>query len=202
MQVAPVHTQQDGRVARRLENRVRIVDALFALILEGTPHPTLREVAERAAVTPRTLLNHFPDTDALHAAAAARARELAKKHLPEATTDATVTERVRQWFRRAGAYYDAYSAMRWTALTAAAEPKDFDRKKHERATLSLLERRILSLLGSASVPRDAEFARAFRAAIDPITWRLLRTHQGLSRNDAAASMARTVLALFASFSAA
>jgi AcrR family transcriptional regulator len=201
MQAEPVHTQQDGRVARRLENRVRIVDALFALILEGTPHPTLREVAERAAVTPRTLLNHFPDADALHAAAASRARELAKKHLPEATTLGTVSERVRQWFRSAGAYYDGYAAMRWTALTYPAEPADFDRKKHERATLSLLERRILSLLGGAALPRNAEFSRAFRAAIDPITWRLLRTHQGLSRNDAAAAMARTVLALFASVSA-
>ncbi|HKP58002.1 MAG TPA: hypothetical protein VJV78_14825, partial [Polyangiales bacterium] len=65
---------EDGRVARRLENRVRILDALFALIRSGRPHPTLREIAGKAGVTSRTLLNHFPDVGSLLLAAAARGR--------------------------------------------------------------------------------------------------------------------------------
>ena len=39
-------SSEDGRVARRLDNRVRILDALFALIRNGRPHPTLKEIRE------------------------------------------------------------------------------------------------------------------------------------------------------------
>jgi len=185
----------DGRVARRLENRARIVDALFGLLVEGIPQPTLREVAERAGVTPRTLLNHFADTDALRAAAASHARELADERLPPVPDLKTGELRVREWFKRAAEYYDGYAAVRWAALSFQGDAQKPERKRRERVSFGTLERRVLALLDPADKPADNETSRALRAAIDPVTWRMLRTQQGLSRNDSAAVMARTVLAL-------
>src|SRR5215510_10602042 len=92
---------EDGRVARRLENRQRILDALFALIRSGRPHPTLREIAAKAGVTSRTLLNRFPDVGSLLLAAAARGRQLAERELPDVSDHPNPETRVREFFREA-----------------------------------------------------------------------------------------------------
>jgi AcrR family transcriptional regulator len=194
MQLEPTEPM-DGRVARRLENRARIVDALHALILEGSPHPTLREVAERAGVTPRTLLNHFADTDALHAAAAHHARAVTDERMPPVPDLRTSEARVREWFRRAADYYDGYAAVRWASLTFPGEAPRTERKRRDRASFAALERRVLELLDAPERPAEPEALRALRSAVDPITWRLLRLQQGLSRSDAAGVMSRAVLSL-------
>jgi hypothetical protein len=61
----------------------------------------------------------------------------------------------------------------------------------------LLERRVAELLKGfdVEIERDHELRQALLVMIDPLAWRLLRVQQGLSRNDAAASMARGVIAL-------
>lgn len=188
---------EDGRVARRLENRVRILDALFALIRAGKSHPTLREIAGKAGVTSRTLLNHFPDVGSLLLAAAARGRELAERELPDVSDHPNPETRVREFFREAVGFYEGYSAIRWAVLTFPGEIPAFDARQGKGVVLGMVERRVAELLAGFGVAldRDRQLRQAALVVVDPIAWRLLRVQQRVSRAEAAESMARGVIAL-------
>jgi AcrR family transcriptional regulator len=195
--VAQRSQSDDGRVARRLENRVRIVDALFELIRAGQYHPTLKDIAERAGVTPRTLLNHFPDVGALLQAALVRGRELCDQDLPELPSGLDPDERVRAFFSSCAGFYDAYAAIRWATLTYKGNLQGIDVRQGKAQVLSRVESRIAGLLEpfGISIEQDRELRRALRVVTDPLSWRLLRVQQKLSRAEAAAAMARGVIAL-------
>jgi TetR/AcrR family transcriptional regulator of autoinduction and epiphytic fitness len=62
----------DGRVLRGERNRDAIVDALLALLAEGDPQPSARNIAQRAGVSLRTVFQHFNDIDTLYGAVAQR----------------------------------------------------------------------------------------------------------------------------------
>lgn len=189
--------KEDGRVTRKRENRARILDGLFVLICNGKPHPTLKEVAAQAGVTPRTILNHFPDLSSLVLAAAAYGREQAPRNLP-AIPDAPDAEQcLREFFKRCGEFFDRYAAVRWALLTTARELPGVDRRHHKRGVHDQLEARIEELLGryGMSLSGDRELRAALLVVLDPLAWRVLRMQQGLSRADAAGAMARSVMAL-------
>jgi AcrR family transcriptional regulator len=188
---------EDGRVARRLENRSRILDALFALIRSGRPHPTLREIAAKAGVTSRTLLNHYPDVGSLLLAAAARGRDFAYSELPLVSEHANPETRVREFFRGAVNFYEAYSAVRWSVLTFPGEFLKVDTRQGKGVVLSLVESRVSQLLAGfgVSLEKDKQLRQAVLVVIDPMAWRLLRVQQRVSRADAAETVARSVIAL-------
>jgi AcrR family transcriptional regulator len=188
---------EDGRVARRLENRSRILDALFALIRSGRPHPTLREIAAKAGVTSRTLLNHYPDVGSLLLAAAARGRDFAYSELPLVSEHSNPETRVREFFRGAVNFYEAYSAVRWSVLTFPGELAKFDPRQGKGVVSSLVESRVSQLLAGfgVSIEKDKQLRQAILIVIDPMAWRLLRVQQRVSRADAAETMARCVIAL-------
>jgi len=188
---------EDGRVARRLENRVRILDALFALIRSGRPHPTLREIAAKAGVTSRTLLNHFPDVGSLLLAAAARGRDFAYEELPVLSEHPNPETRVREFFRGAINFYEASSAVRWALLTFQGDLGKFETRTSRNVVLGLLESRVTELMVGfgVSLEKDKQLRQTVLAAIDPLSWRLLRVQQRVPRAEAAECMARTVLAL-------
>jgi len=190
-------SSEDGRVARRLDNRGRILDALFALIRSGHPHPTLKQIADNAGVTSRTLLNHFPDMGTLVLSAATRWRGFAKAQLPAIPDLADPEERVHEFFQRMAGFLDTYSSIRWATLTFPGTLPGFDQRQHKGVVLGNVERRVGELLASFGVEldRDPQLRRAVLVMIDPLAWRLLRVQQGLSRKEAAATMARGVFAL-------
>lgn len=192
----PEHARAgDGRIARRLGNRVRILDALFALIREGVYHPTLKQIAARAGVTPRTLLNHFPDLGSLLMAAAQHGRRLAESSLPDPPSSGDPEKRVREFFRRSAGFYDAFAAIRWATLTTSATLPGFDPNKHKSVVLGRLSERIALLVENFDVTPSKPLMRALLMMTDPIAWRLLRVQQGLSRAYAAEAMASGVVAL-------
>jgi AcrR family transcriptional regulator len=188
---------EDGRVARRLENRSRILDALFALIRSGRPHPTLREIAAKAGVTSRTLLNHFPDVGSLLLAAAARGRDFAYSEVPAISDHPNPETRVREFFRGAINFYEAFSAVRWAVLTFPGEFPKLDTRQPKNVVSTLVESRVTELLAGFGVAldRDKQLRQAVLVVIDPMAWRLLRVQQRVSRAEAAESMARSIIAL-------
>jgi AcrR family transcriptional regulator len=190
-------SSEDGRVARRLDNRARILDALFSLIRSGRHHPTLKEIAADAGVTARTLLNHFPDMRSLLMAAAAHGKVLAERRLPALPEHPDPEIRVREFFRSAASFFDSYAAVRWATITSPANLPGFGARAQKGAVSGMVEQRVAELLLGFGIvlEDDKERHEAVRMAIDPLSWRLLRTWQGLSRTDAAASMARCVIAL-------
>jgi AcrR family transcriptional regulator len=186
---------EDGRIARRLGNRARILDALFALIRAGTYHPTLKQIAAHAGVTPRTLLNHFPDAASLLMAAAYHGRELAEARMPAVPDVADPEERVREFFRRGAGFYDGFGALRWSLVTNPATLAVFEANRYKGAAMGWLNQRVLELVSGFETPLDATGRRALTMITDPLTWRLLRIQQGLSRSDAARTMSASVIAL-------
>jgi AcrR family transcriptional regulator len=186
---------KDGRIARRLGNRAKILDALFALIQSGTYHPTLKEIAARAGVTPRTLLNHFPDGRSLMLAAAEHGKRLAEAALPPLPSNADPEQRVRDYFRSASVFFDGFAATRWSVVTNPASLSLFEASGYKGVALGILSRRIQELVASFEVPLDPVARRALAMMTDPLAWRLLRVQQGLSRADAAQAMAAAVIAL-------
>lgn len=65
-------TAVDGRTLRSLRTREAIVDATIGLLEEGDLRPTAPRVADRAAVSVRSVFQHFDDLETLHAAVAER----------------------------------------------------------------------------------------------------------------------------------
>jgi AcrR family transcriptional regulator len=186
---------EDGRIARRLGNRAKILEALFALIRAGTYHPTLKQIAAHAGVTPRTLLNHFPDAASLLMAAAYHGRELAEARLPPLPDVTDPQDRVREFFRRGASFYDGFGALRWSLVTNPATLAVFEANRYKGVALGLLNQRVIELMAGFDKPLDPTKRRALTMMTDPLTWRLLRIQQGLSRPDAARTMAASVIAL-------
>lgn len=58
----------DGRLQRTSATRRNILATTRALILEGVIDPTAQQIADRAAITKRTLFRHFADMESLHRA--------------------------------------------------------------------------------------------------------------------------------------
>lgn len=51
----------DGRVALRLRNRQRVIDALVALVDEGEITPSMESIVERSGVSERSIFRYFTD---------------------------------------------------------------------------------------------------------------------------------------------
>jgi AcrR family transcriptional regulator len=190
-------SSEDGRIARRLDNHVRIVSALFSLIRSGNAHPTLKQIADQAGVTSRTLLNHFPDMGSLVLAATMSWRACAQKQLPVVPDHPDAKTRVHQFFQNAASFLDTYSAIRWSTLSYPGQLPGFNQRQHKGVVLCSLATRVAELVASYGVDleRDPQLRRAVLVMIDPLAWRLLRVQQGLLRKEAATVMATGVFAL-------
>ena len=187
----------DGRLARTVRTRDRIVDAMLAYVLEGRTDASLAEIAERAGVTQRTLFNHFRDISDAVAAALARSRELSDLLLPKPETQLPPVQRVRAWFAAAGPFYDHYSAARWASLTATRSIAGFDPRQGKGHVLGRLNAAVLELCDAVdpSLRNDPARKAALFVMTDAMAWRLLRVQQELSAKHAADAMAAGVLAL-------
>lgn len=67
--------QPDGRVARRERSRVAIVDAAFALILDGKAPPSTDDIAERAGLSVSSVYRNFDGLDDIQHQAIERFQE-------------------------------------------------------------------------------------------------------------------------------
>ena len=109
-------TSVDGRRARGERTRLRVLDALLALVEEGQLRPTVQEVAERAGVALRTVYHHFEDVEALRRTALdvqlARHMEILRPIEPENPLDDRIAAISRQ-FRR---LFEAMTPIRRATL--------------------------------------------------------------------------------------
>jgi AcrR family transcriptional regulator len=187
----------DGRTARARRTREAIVDATLALLDAGNLRPSADEIAERAGVSPRSIFQHFGDRETLQRAVGARQTERVVQiveHLPDtgpldARLDAFVDQRARVLefitpVRRSALLNEPFSTGSRNALQAF---RAFKRAEAERVFGPEL----------AAWPKRerVELQRALGAACDWNTWEALRSHQGLSVDEASAVMRRTLRAL-------
>ena len=113
----------DGRAARSAKTRDAIADALLDLLADGRPRPTAREIAERAAVSVRSVYVHFDDLEDLFCVAAKRHFARVAPILAPAPATGTLAERADALVRqRIRLYAQAGAVARATRLHAAFSP--------------------------------------------------------------------------------
>lgn len=102
----------DGRRARALRTRTGIADALLELLTEGIEEPSVREVAERANVSVRSVFQHYNDMESLYAAMVQRQEQRVAVLLEPIPLGLPLYERVRELVERRDAYWSSVAPVR------------------------------------------------------------------------------------------
>jgi AcrR family transcriptional regulator len=112
----PTPPPVDGRRARGERTRLRVLEALLALVEEGELRPTAQEVASRAGVALRTVYHHFEDVEALRRMALnlqlTRHREMFQTIDPKDDLD----ERIRLLSRQLRKLFEVVTPIRRATL--------------------------------------------------------------------------------------
>jgi len=188
----------DGRTARSDRTHNAVVGAFLHLLDEGNPRPTTDQIARRAAVSPRSVYQHFPERDALLIAACERqCRQAldATPPIPAASSfddrlTAVLKQRVRTW-ELVRASRRAMSAREPVSTEIAAWAARI--RQRERAELISVFAPELDGLRRAD---RANAVAALTATIAWPTWESLRAHQRLSTEEARKVLRHTVASLF------
>jgi TetR/AcrR family transcriptional regulator, regulator of autoinduction and epiphytic fitness len=189
-------TAVDGRSLRAERTRTALATAYLDLLTEGDLRPTAERIAERAKVSPRSVFKHFPDREALFAAASeiqeARIRELIGD-LPD--QDAPLDERLDAFVDQRASFHEFVTPVRRSALLIEPfSPVIAERLQMARAAGAAHVEHVFARELCALRGRAREDLTAALCAISAWpTWESLRRHQGLSAERARAIM-RAMLA--------
>ncbi len=172
----------DGRAARAARTRETVVEALLALIDEGSPRPTAREIADRAGVSLRSVYVHFYDLEDLFTAAAAKQYERMAALINRLPTEGPLADRIDAFVAQRCRLMEAGGAVRHAAVLQ--EPFSPTLAK----VMSLVRkgaREEVELVFATELDREQGAARErLVAAVDVATsgasWETLRKHEDLS----------------------
>ena len=186
---------QTDRTARpyRMRERAESTDATRRAIIDaaleiGDPRVTLAAVAERAGVSPRTILRHFGDRHGLFVAAAKTGSERVAAErfsVPPGDVEAAVTNLVGH-YEESGDRVVARLAEEGTDERVDTVLAD-GRELHRR----WVEEKLGPLLDGADRARRRHIAQLV-AICDVYTWKLLRRDSGLSRNETEKAIAELI----------
>jgi AcrR family transcriptional regulator len=105
----------DGRTLRSLRTREAIVDATIGLLEEGDLRPTAPRVAERAAVSVRSVFQHFDDLETLHASVAERLVDRVAVLLVPVSPELPLAERLDRFVHQRALLLEAVTPIRRAA---------------------------------------------------------------------------------------
>ncbi len=191
-------TRPDGRRSRSERSRNAIATAMLELIVAGTPHPSARQVAQRAGVSPRLVFHHFKDMEALYGKLmtlqAERLKPLLEMDIP---SEAPFEERLAAFVDHRVTILEFISPVRRVIIGAEvvspAIAAELDR-------LRAFKRQQTAAVFASEVSRlDAKTGAEVLAALQAVTswtvWHSLRYHQKLSVEVAEQVMTRTIRGL-------
>jgi AcrR family transcriptional regulator len=185
-------TKVDGRTERANRTKARIVAATIGLIESGDSAPTSRRIAERARVSERTIFQHFPDLEALHAAIAEHHIDAVTRQHRLVSPTLPLPARVREFTRQRGRILEEMTALRRAALRYEAGSRALQQSRLRWTALARSE--LIQTFGSAL--SCADNPKATLSAAQAVTgwayWDELRTAEGL-RPDAASRVMATAL---------
>ncbi len=115
MQKSPDPTAIDGRTLRSLKTREAIVDATIGLLEDGDLRPTAPRVAERAAVSVRSVFQHFDDLETLHASVAERLVDRVARLLVPVSPDLPLDDRLDRFVHQRALLLEAVTPIRRAA---------------------------------------------------------------------------------------
>ena len=171
----------DGRVARSQRTREAVVGALLALLSEGNPRPTAREIAERAGVSLRSVYVHFDDVEDLYCEAARQEGQALAGLLRQLPADGPFDARLAAFVDQRVLLFETIGPVR----RAAALQEPFS----PSLSRILVNGRRFAREETARVFARELDGRADRlAAADLVSsgeaWEQLRVHQGLDPDTA------------------
>jgi AcrR family transcriptional regulator len=165
----------DGRTARKLANRNRILDAALDLVAEGA-EVDVEPIALRAGVSVRSVYNHFPTARALIAGMYERGTDRVRPIFDDLPAPSDpLPERVSKWVEVWARVQEEIAPIRWRALVAEGEHPEL---QPELAGLRKAHRDELKRMFPEIRGKHDQAAAA--AITDSLAWRSLRKHQGLS----------------------
>lgn len=190
-------TAVDRRVARGEQTRRRLAEAMIALLEEGSPQPSAREIAERAGVSLRLVFHHFEDMEQVLRQAVAVQVERHWGRLQPVSASMPFDERIERLVRQREVLYEAIAPVRRAAArTEQVSPTIAAELARARRQLRQgLETAFSAEL--ASGPARKELLDALEAACSWETWDLLRTRMCLGRPGARRVVVRMVRSLIA-----
>jgi TetR/AcrR family transcriptional regulator of autoinduction and epiphytic fitness len=182
----------DGRTERSNRTKARIVAATVELIENGDSAPTSRRIAERARVSERTIFQHFPDLEGLHAAIARHHVETATREHRLVSPTLPLPARVREFTRQRARLLERMTALRQAALRYEADSRALQESRLRWTALARSE--ISQTFGAelASAPNAAPTLAAAQAVTSWAYWDELRTAEDL-RPDAASRVVAMAL---------
>jgi len=187
----------DGRSARSQRTREAVVDALLALIREGDPRPTARQIAERANISLRSVYVHFDDLEDLFFAAAQRQMAIVATMIVPLSPELPLAERVETMCTLRGRIFEEVGPV-WRAahLQAPFSPtlSNLLTRVRTNSRDGLAELFATELDAFPPATRRARLA-ALDAATSGETWNLLRTVHDLAFADARDVMVDTTMLL-------
>ncbi|RNL86623.1 TetR/AcrR family transcriptional regulator [Halostreptopolyspora alba] len=198
-EVSPSHSGRrgvDGRTLRAQRTRAAIVNANMDLMMEGNLRPTGAEVAKRAGVSLRALWSHFPDREALFAAAGEKTLEVQYAHYEPVPADQPLEDRVRDFCHQRATMLESIAGASRAAQTRLpfSEQLRRNRARHNERLRAEIAETFAPEIVSAGADSD-ELVNALLIACNWPAWSGSRDDLGLTVEEATAVMERTVLSL-------
>ncbi len=182
----------DGRRLRSEASRLRIVEAMIALVSEGLTMPPAEAVASRAGVGLRTVFRLFEDMDGLYRGMQAVMTARLGGLLEAPVEASNWREAIEILIDRRSEAFEILLPLQ----IAADSPRTRSAALREgRGRLVQGQRDALLAILPAEVQADPELVQALDLALSFEAWRRLRTDQGADIAQARAVMRRMASAL-------
>ncbi|WP_405754496.1 TetR/AcrR family transcriptional regulator [Streptomyces sp. NBC_00073] len=194
----PEERLTDGRAERSRQSRVKIADAVLALLDEGESHFPAERVAERAGVSRRLVFHHYADMSQLVETAIARRLEQLIEQIRPLPTDGPRAARVSALTEQRARILEWITPAQLTLLRLEQPGDRISEVKRE--VLDFARARLVEIFGEeldrAPAGRRTELLHGLDAVTTWGAWYHWRS-SGLSIEAAARTMETAVHALLA-----
>jgi AcrR family transcriptional regulator len=187
-----VEPETDGRRARSLISRAKIIKAMIELVAAGDPDPSAATVAERTGISLRTVFRHFEEKDAILSAIDDLLVAAYQPVLIAPYRADDWQEQLLELIERRCAVNEAAAIFRVSALMQRYR-SPFVAAKYRR--LYAAEKRMLDAVLPAALRTETAVGRAILMACSFDSWRLLRQDEELTAAQVVAAIKDNVSAI-------
>jgi AcrR family transcriptional regulator len=202
MDIQTLHNKQlqtAGRGDRVARTRESIVASALALATAGQVAPIVRDIAQMAGVSARTVFQHFADTAELYVAVLGRVLAALVGEAPEIAAAGPVETRIASMINQCADRYEQLRPM-WTFVETlqrrSPEAADMISQIYS-ANTAQISQAFATELGALPAESRQRTLTALALAIAPESWVVLRQRLGLSVEQARDELSFVVKSVFA-----
>ena len=192
------HLNTAGRGDRVARTRESIVASALALAAAGQVAPIVRDIAQMAGVSARTVFQHFADTAELYVAVLGRVLAALVGEAPEIAAAGPVETRIASMINQCADRYEQLRPM-WTFVETlqrrSPEAADMISQIYSTNTAQLSQAFAPELAALPAESRQRTLT-ALALAIAPESWVVLRQRLGLSVDQARDELGFVVQSVF------